>query len=279
MLAGMESADAITLAERVLGRFAASVEHASSPFILGVSGLQGSGKSTLAAALIEAARERGWSAVTLSLDDVYLTRAERETLARQVHPLLRTRGVPGTHDLTLLASTLAALEKAAPERPVSIPRFDKGKDDRYAATLWPEVPLPSMLVILEGWCLGLEPQIEADLVEPINPLEREEDAEGVWRQWVNTKLTEYLSIWRRLDGLVLLQAPSWDVVARWRDEAEWSLRARGEPRAMDEVEMARFLQHYERLSRHALATLPAKADMIVMLDQDRNVDANRTWPL
>src|ERR1700754_1115463 len=142
MLAGMESADAITLTERVLGRFAASVEHASSPFILGISGLQGSGKSTLAAALIEAAREKGWSAVTLSLDDVYLTRAERETLGRQVHPLLRTRGVPGTHDLALLASTLDALDKAAPERPVSIPRFDKGQDERYASTLWPEVPQP-----------------------------------------------------------------------------------------------------------------------------------------
>jgi D-glycerate 3-kinase len=269
MLAGMESADAITLAERVLGRFAASVEHASSPFILGVSGLQGSGKSTLAAALIETARERGWSAVALSLDDVYLTRAERETLGREVHPLLRTRGVPGTHDLALLASTLDALEKVAPERPVSIPRFDKGQDDRYAPALWPEVPQPPMLVIVEGWCLGVEPQSDTELAEPINALEREEDPDGVWRRWVNAKLADYLPIWRRLDALVLLQAPSWDVVARWRDEAEWSLRSRGEPRAMDEEEMAHFLQHYERLSRHALATLPAKADMVVTLDENR----------
>jgi len=270
MLAGMESADAITLAEQVLGRFATPVAHASTPFILGLSGLQGSGKSTLAAALIEAARERGWSAVTLSLDDVYLTRAEREALGRDVHPLLRTRGVPGTHDLALLASTLAALEKAAPERPVSIPRFDKGQDERYAPALWPEVPQPPMLVFLEGWCLGLEPQADAALVEPVNALEREEDAEGLWRRWVNARLADYLSVWRRLDGLVVLQAPSWDVVARWRDEAEWSLRARGEPRAMDTNEMARFLQHYERLSRHALATLPAKADMVVTLDADRH---------
>lgn len=265
----MESADAITLAERVLGRFATPVAHATSPFILGLSGLQGSGKSTLASALIDASRERGWSAVTLSLDDVYLTRAERETLGEQVHPLLRTRGVPGTHDLTLLASTLDALEKAAPERPVSIPRFDKGEDDRYPSSLWPEVPQPPMLVVLEGWCVGVEPQVTADLIEPINALEREEDGDGVWRQWANAKLAEYLSIWRRLDALVVLQAPSWDVVARWRDEAEWSLRARGEPRAMDAEEMARFLRHYERLSRHALSTLPAKADMVVTLDQDR----------
>ena len=268
MLGRMESADASTLAERVLGRFAAPIAHATQPFILGLSGLQGSGKSTLAAALIDAARERGWSAVTLSLDDVYLTRAERETLGREVHPLLRTRGVPGTHDLTRFASTLDALEKAAPERPVSIPRFDKGQDERYAEALWPEVPQPPMLVLLEGWCLGLEPQAETDLTEPVNALEREEDPEGVWRRWVNTKLADYLAVWRRLDALIVLQAPSWDVVTRWRDEAEWSLRARGEPRAMDEEEMARFLQHYERLSRHALATLAARADMVVTLDEN-----------
>ncbi|HVI55360.1 MAG TPA: kinase [Luteibacter sp.] len=266
----MESADAITLAERVLGRFAAPIAHASKPFILGLSGLQGSGKSTLATAMIDAARDRGWSAATLSLDDVYLTRAERQTLGRQVHPLLSTRGVPGTHDLALLASTLDALDKAAYERPVSMPRFDKGHDDRYAEPLWPEVPQPPMLVILEGWCLGLDPQAEAALAEPINALERDEDADGVWRRWVNAKLAEYLPVWRRLDALVLLQAPSWEVVARWRDQAEWSLRARGEPQAMNKDEMARFLQHYERLSKHALDTLPAKADMIVTLDRDRH---------
>jgi D-glycerate 3-kinase len=270
MLAGMESVDAITLAGQVLGRFAAPIAHASKPFMLGISGLQGSGKSTLAANLIEAAKERGWSAVSLSLDDVYLTRAERASLGRDIHPLLRTRGVPGTHDLPLLASTLDALDKAAPERPVSIPRFDKGQDDRYAPTLWPEVPLPPMLVILEGWCVGVEPQAEVELAEPINALEREEDAEGIWRRWVNTKLADYLPVWRRLDALVLLEAPSWDVVSRWRDEAEGSLRARGEPQAMNEQEMARFLQHYERLSRHALASLPSKADVVFALDPNRN---------
>jgi len=273
MLSAMESPDASTLAERVLGCFAASIAHATMPFLLGVSGLQGSGKSTLAAGLIEAARERGWSAVALSLDDVYLTRAEREALARDEHPLLLTRGVPGTHDLALLASTLDALVKADPERPVSLPRFDKGNDDRYPAALWPEVPEPPTLVVLEGWCLGLEPQVAADLAEPVNALERDEDPDGHWRRWVNDQLARYLSIWRRLDAMVLLEAPSWDIVARWRDEAEGSLRARGEPRAMDDKAMSRFLQHYERLSRHALGTLPAKADMVVKLSAARGYNS------
>src|ERR1700754_2377524 len=271
MLSAMESTDASTLAASVLGRFVAAIEQAPRPFVLGISGLQGSGKSTLAASLIDAVRERGWAAVAMSLDDVYLPRAEREALARDVHPLLRTRGVPGTHDLALLASTVHALERAEPERPVRIPRFDKGHDDRYAPALWPEMAEPPKLVVLEGWCLGVEPVAAASLTAPMNALERDEDADGTWRRWVNTRLIGYLPIWERLDALVVLHAPSWDVVAAWRDEAEQPLRERGEPRAMDADELTRFLQHYERISRRALETLPAKADMLLSLDETRRV--------
>ncbi|UPG95657.1 kinase [Luteibacter aegosomatissinici] len=273
----MESNDASTLAEAVLGRFAAAIAQAAQPFILGISGLQGSGKSTLGAGLIAAAGRRGWGAVTVSLDDVYLTHAERLALSDAVHPLLRTRGVPGTHDLPLLASTLDALGKASPERPVAVPRFEKGRDDRYDEALWPTEAEVPRLVVLEGWCLGVEPQDGAALVEPVNALERDEDPDGTWRRWVNAQLAGYLPLWRRIDALVVLAAPSWDVVARWRGEAEEPLRARGEPRAMDTAALARFLQHYERLSRHALATLPAKADLLIPLAADRTPALHAPW--
>lgn len=265
----MESNDASTLAGAVLGRFAAAIEQAEAPFVLGISGLQGSGKSTLGAGLIKAAAGRGWGAVTLSLDDAYLTHAERQALARDVHPLLATRGVPGTHDLALLVSTLDALARASPDQPVAVPRFDKGKDDRYDAALWPTEAEVPRLVVLEGWCLGVEPQDPAALAMPVNALEHDEDADGTWRRWVNRQLEAYEPLWRMLDALVVLEAPSWEVVARWRDEAEEPLRARGEPRAMDPPALTRFLQHYERLSRHALATLPAKADLLIHLAADR----------
>lgn len=265
----MESNDASTLASRVLARFAAAIAQAGTPFVLGISGLQGSGKSTLGAGLVHAAAERGWGAVALSLDDAYLSHDERIALARDVHPLLRTRGVPGTHDLALLVSTLDALGKASPEQPVPVPRFDKGHDDRYAPALWPAVAEVPKLVVLEGWCLGVEPQDDAALVAPVNALEAEEDADGRWRHWVNAQLRGYLPLWRTLDALVVLQAPSWEVVARWRDEAEQPLRDRGEPRAMDTTALTRFLQHYERLSRHALATLPARADLLIPLTDTR----------
>jgi len=80
------------------------------PLIFGMCGAQGSGKSTLARALAG----RFPRAVALSIDDFYLTRAERLRLAKEVHPLLATRGVPGTHDLDLANAVLTALERGEP---------------------------------------------------------------------------------------------------------------------------------------------------------------------
>ena len=75
------------------------------PPILGIAGSQGSGKSTLAKAVAER-----FGGASLSLDDVYLTKAERAAMAARVHPLFATRGPPGTHDLGLLNRLLDRLQ-------------------------------------------------------------------------------------------------------------------------------------------------------------------------
>jgi D-glycerate 3-kinase len=75
-------------------------------FVLGLCGAQGSGKSTLAAALARMLARDGTRTAILSLDDIYLTRAERLQLAREVHPLFATRGAPGTHDVALGLATI-----------------------------------------------------------------------------------------------------------------------------------------------------------------------------
>src|SRR6188472_2123866 len=79
--------------------------------LVGLSGLQGSGKSTLARQIAAAASAHGIATEVLALDDFYRGRGERAVLARTIHPLLATRGVPGTHDLALLDRTLRALGK------------------------------------------------------------------------------------------------------------------------------------------------------------------------
>lgn len=244
------------------------------PLLVGISGLQGSGKSTFARELAATARTRGVSCEVLSLDDVYYGRRGRRRLARTRHPLFATRGVPGTHDVALLLHTLAALGAASPRRPARVPRFDKGRDTRVVPSRWRRVTRPPALVVLEGWCIGVPPQEARSLRRPLNALEREDDRDGRWRRAVNGDLAgDYARLWRRLDRLVLLQAPSFAVVERWRDEQERALRARGAPRALDRAALHRFLMHYERLSRHALRTLPPRADIRLVLDGRRRVRA------
>ena len=47
----------------------------------------------------------------ISIDDFYKTRKDRMILAKKVHPLLMTRGVPGTHDVDLILSFLEKFQR------------------------------------------------------------------------------------------------------------------------------------------------------------------------
>jgi D-glycerate 3-kinase len=259
------------LAGHLLDHYAGRIARVQRPYVLGLSGLQGSGKSTLARVLKTQAEHRGWPTEVLSLDDFYYSRSEREALAQQVHPLLKTRGVPGTHEIELLLSVLTALPNASEKFPVTWPRFDKGRDTRMPPSRWPRAMRPPRLVVMEGWALGLRPQLESALEEPVNELERVEDPDGRWRHWVNKQLRAYQPLWRKLDALIVLQAPNWEVIREWRSKTEKELLARGAPLAMDAAAMQRFLFHFERLSRHALATLSVLADTCVEYDTHHHV--------
>lgn len=248
---------------------------AGKPLLIGVSGAQGSGKSTLATLLPRMLSSWDLSVASLSMDDFYLTRARRLALAESVHPLLGTRGVPGTHELDLLDSVIAALCTAESGEPLSIPVFDKALDDRIEAREW-SGGKPD-LILLEGWFVGLEPQSPGELEQTVNQLESEEDANGDWRKFVNASLAEYHErIFSALDRLIFLCAPDFDSVYRWRGLQEQKLLERAGskgPAIMDEAQLRRFIQHYERLTRHALATLPEHADWMFVLEESQQIVA------
>lgn len=255
----------------LVGTLLAQIERWRRPglFTIGICGAQGSGKTTLVTALAEQLTQRGVRVATLSLDDLYLTRFERQALARKVHPLFATRGVPGTHDTSLGLATLDALKagEAAP-----LPRFDKASDDRAAESQWPRARAETQVLLLEGWCLGASPQEEAALAQPVNALEADEDPDGVWRAHANNALAgDYQRLFGRIDRFVLLAAPSWDVVATWREQQEAELRTAGGAAVMNRMQVQRFIQHYERLTQHVLATMPAHADLTVYLGPEREV--------
>lgn len=240
------------------------------PLVLGVCAAQGAGKSTLCRDVQTRFEAEGRRVAVLSLDDLYLSHAARADLARRVHPLFATRGVPGTHDVGLGLSVLDALRAG---RRVRLPRFDKGSDDPLPEKDWPlsdwsEAVAPD-LILFEGWCVGAPPQAEAELGAPVNALERYEDPDGVWRRTVNAALTgPYAELWSRLDRLVFLAAPDFETVLTWRTQAEHKQTG---PRRMSDEEVARFVQHYERLTRHGLAVLPDRADLTLKLDGERKL--------
>ena len=41
---------------------------------------------------------------------------------------------------------------------------------------------------------------------------------------------QYARLWRQMDGLIVLEAPDFSVVSRWRDEQERALPARADLR-------------------------------------------------
>jgi D-glycerate 3-kinase len=250
---------------------------AGPPLVLGLAGAQGAGKSTVAAALVRRLAGAGRRAVVLSLDDLYLGRAARRALAAEVHPLLATRGVPGTHDVALGTRVLAALAAGAP---VAVPRFDKAADEPRPPAAWDRVVGPVDVVVFEGWCVGARAQgagVDGGraLARPVNALEAAEDPGGVWRRYVDAQLAgPYQALFRPVRFLAFLRAPAFDVVAGWRLEQERALAAAGRgagPGVLDADGVARFVQHFERLTRHMLATVPARADLVLSLDGARRV--------
>jgi len=210
--------------------------------IIGITGSQGSGKTTFAQSLTTSLSSRQPSTVSLSLDDFYLSKTAREELAESVHPLLVTRGVPGTHETDLLEKVLNQVASGDKLKKISVPTFDKARDDRG-----PNKSAYVGKLILEGWCLGAVAQSGQDLREPVNDLEREEDSSGKWRSWVNSQLqSRYHRLWQRVDFWIRLIPPSFTSVFEWRKQQEEQLDI---GKRMSDIDLKRFIQHYERLTR------------------------------
>ncbi|MEM8942928.1 MAG: hypothetical protein AAGC91_12300 [Pseudomonadota bacterium] len=253
---------------------------ANGTLYVAINGCQGSGKSTLAAYLVAWLRhEHELAALALSLDDFYLTRSERELLAQRHHPLFATRGVPGTHDVDLLIQTLRSLSQ---DKTLEVPRFNKADDDRAPESDWDRIAGPLDVVILEGWCLGARGDTDSELREPINDLERLEDADGDWRRFSDTALrTDYVKLYSLFHFWIMLKAPGFGEVLRWRTEQEDKLRAavgNSGSAIMNDRELRRFIAHYERHTRQCLRDLPAVVDVLLTLDSDRRIVDCRRRP-
>lgn len=256
-----------------VAEYLADQHSTGSPLIVGVQGSQGSGKTTFAAfqkLLLE--HEFGLSTLVTSIDDFYLTRAERLQMSAQVHPLFKTRGVPGTHDIELLQRLF---DEVRNRDNFAVPVFNKALDDRASKGDWQTITKSPDVVILEGWCVGIRSQATAALHEPVNDLERLEDRDALWRTAVNQALAgPYQDLYKQIDQLVVLQAPSFDCVHDWRQLQEQKLIERltaggkSTEAVLSPKDIGRFIAHYQRLTEHALASMPERADCVLHVEKD-----------
>ena len=244
------------------------------PLIVGINGAQGTGKSTLAKFLTMMLSNQRLRVANLSLDDLYLDSARRRELGAQIHPLLVTRGVPGTHDLELADQVMTALADPDSDGQLLLPRFDKAVDEPRPIDQWDSIDLPVDVVLLEGWFVGLRPEDDEALQQPVNTLEADEDPDGSWRRYVNERLNSYQPLFETIDFLVMLKAPSFDCVYQWRSLQEQKLAAATSGPAdkiMDQPTLNRFIQHFERLTRHCLESLPESADLVFFLNDKHQI--------
>ena len=264
------------LAHRLFNLFDSS----NSPFFVGVNGCQGSGKSTLSAYIADyLSRVHALNVVVMSLQDFYFAKSEGDQLATQIQPMLKTRGVSGTHKTSLLSSVIAQLKEKKSN--VVIPQFNKATDNPYPKTQWQCIDQPADIVILEGWCWGVPAQKQAQLSQPINALERNNDSEGIWRNYVNQQLASYYQpLYQCFDYWITLQAPTFDYVYQWRLEQEQklavSLAARKkatQDELMNAEQTRHFIQYFQRLTEHGIKTLPLFAETTFVLAKNRCIQS------
>ena len=181
---------------------------------LGISGGQGSGKTTISKILKIIMKNYFKREVHVSsIDDFYKTLSQRKKLSKKIHPLFKTRGVPGTHDVNLIIKFFRNI-KVDKFRKIKLPKFDKSIDDRKKNKYFSTINNKPEIVILEGWCVGAKPQSNFLIQKPINVLEKNEDQNLTWRKYVNKKLKkEYNKLFSMIDYFIFIKIPNFKMEA------------------------------------------------------------------
>ncbi len=252
-----------------------SYRNKKKTIVIGLTGGQGSGKSTISKILKIILKEGfNLNTVIFSIDDFYKTIKERRVMSKIVSPLFLTRGVPGTHDTKLLFDCIKNLKNKKFKK-CKIPKFDKSIDDRLPRKKWQKIKLKPDIVIFEGWCVGVTPQKNKDLLVPINTLEKEKDIKKTWRKWVNKELkNNYKKIFKKIDKLIFLKVPSFKYVLKWRLLQEKKLASfKKGKKIMKSSEVKKFIMFYERLTKHMLRNLSRKANYVIKIDKQHRLQS------
>ena len=238
--------------------------------IIGLSGGQGAGKSTITGILkLILKKKYDLNLCVFSIDDFYKTKNDRLIMSKKKHPLFITRGVPGTHDITLLNKTIRKLKKKK-FRTVLIPKFDKSKDDRLSKSKWQKIKIKPDIIIFEGWCVGTTHQNNIELKKPLNLIEKKYDKNLKWRKIVNNLIKKrYKNLFNKIDKLVYLKVPHFNYIIKWRwlQEQKMKLTTKSK-KTMSKTQVKEFIMFYERLTKHMMKNYSKISDLTIFLDKN-----------
>ena len=247
------------------------------PLIIGLAGGQGSGKTTISSILTLILKKYfKLNVFKVSIDDFYKTRKDRSLLSKNKHPLLMTRGVPGTHDIDLILKFFKKV-KLKRFKFLEVPKFNKAIDDRCKKSLWYKLKSKPDVVIFEGWCVGAKAQTNKQLKTPINSLERVYDQDIKWRSHVNTQLKKkYKILFKQLDGLLYLKAKNFNILRNWRLKQERKLwvqtKNKKNLKIMSSGDVINFMQTYQRITQQMFKDAIKSSSIIMNLNSNHQIE-------
>ena len=246
------------------------------PYFVGLAGGQGTGKTTISSLvqiiLIKFFRLKVFR---ISIDDFYKTRKERISLSKRVHPMLLTRGVPGTHDINMMLNFFKKI-KSKKFKKLNLPTFDKAKDDRFNKKYWYDLKNKPDVIIFEGWCVGAKSEKNNTLKKTINSMEKTKDQKQTWRKYVNQQLkSKYKNLYSQLNCLIYLKASSFSLLQKWRLKQERKLwlnnKKNSKLKIMNKEDVINFMQTYQRITQNMFKKTPKYASIILNLNSNHQI--------
>ena len=211
----------------------------------------------------------------ISIDDFYKTRKERINLSNKIHPMLLTRGVPGTHDINMMLSFFRKTKSRKFKR-LKLPTFNKAIDDRFHKKNWYDLKVRPDVIIFEGWCVGAKSEKNNTLKKNINSLEKAKDQRQIWRKYVNQQLkSKYKNLYSQLNCLIYLRAKNFSLLQKWRLKQERKLwvksKVKSNLKIMSRGDVINFMQTYQRITQNMFKNMPKYASIIFNLNSNHQI--------
>ena len=244
------------------------------PYFVGLAGGQGTGKTTISSLIrIILIKYFRLNVFRISIDDFYKTRKERINLSKRVHPMLLTRGVPGTHDINMMLNFFRN-SKSKKFKRLKLPTFNKAIDDRFNKKKWYDLKKRPDVIIFEGWCVGAKSEKNLTLKKTINSMEKIKDQKQVWRKYVNHQLkSKYKNLYSQLNCLIFLKAKNFSLLQKWRlkQERKLGVKSKVKSKIMSKADVLNFMQTYQRITQNMFRNMPKYSSIIINLNSNHQI--------